>query len=97
MNTGTHLESRMRANSHVRFGGRRRAKPPRVTAAPAARRRTYSVLVGAELGERPSGRHIANGYRSRRWDTRAGEIELLIPKLRQGSYFPSFRAAAQPL
>src|SRR5215203_2940144 len=33
-----------------------------------------------------------NGYRSRRWDTRAGEIELQIPKLRQGSYFPSFLA-----
>jgi transposase-like protein len=31
-----------------------------------------------------------NGYRPRRWDTRAGEIELQTPKLRQGSYFPSF-------
>jgi transposase-like protein len=31
-----------------------------------------------------------NGYRPRAWDTRAGEIELRIPKLRQGSYFPSF-------
>jgi len=31
-----------------------------------------------------------NGYRPRRWDTRAGEIELQIPKLRQGSYFPGF-------
>ena len=31
-----------------------------------------------------------NGYRPRSWDTRAGEIELQIPKLRQGSYFPSF-------
>ena len=31
-----------------------------------------------------------NGYRARRWDTRAGEIELQIPKIRQGSYFPSF-------
>jgi putative transposase len=31
-------------------------------------------------------------YRPRRWDTRAGEIELQIPKLRQGSYFPSFLA-----
>jgi transposase-like protein len=27
-----------------------------------------------------------NGYRSRRWDTRAGTIELFIPKLRAGSY-----------
>ncbi len=49
-------------------------------------------LVGAELGERrPEDRAThRNGYRPRRWDTRAGEIELQIPKLRQGSYFPSF-------
>lgn len=51
-----------------------------------------SELIGAKLGERdPDGRAThRNGYRARRWDTRAGEIELQIPKLRQGSYFPSF-------
>src|SRR5206468_5091650 len=51
-----------------------------------------SELVGAELGERrPDDRAThRNGYRPRPWDTRAGEIELQIPKLRQGSYFPSF-------
>src|ERR1700754_3815999 len=51
-----------------------------------------SELVGAELGERrPEDRAThRNGYRPRRWDTRAGEIELQIPKIRQGSYFPSF-------
>src|SRR5213080_2407556 len=51
-----------------------------------------SELIGAELGERrPDDRAThRNGYRPRRWDTRAGEIELRIPKLRQGSYFPSF-------
>ena len=51
-----------------------------------------SELVGSELGERkPEDRAThRNGYRPRRWDTRAGEIELQIPKLRQGSYFPSF-------
>src|SRR5206468_4803516 len=51
-----------------------------------------SELVGAELGERrPDDRAThRNGYRARRWDTRAGEIELQIPKLRQGSYFPGF-------
>jgi putative transposase len=51
-----------------------------------------SELIGAELGERrPDDRAThRNGYRERRWDTRAGEIELRIPKLRQGSYFPSF-------
>ena len=34
-------------------------------------------------------RRIATGTGPRRWDTRAGEIELQIPKLRQGSYFPA--------
>jgi putative transposase len=50
-----------------------------------------SELIGAELGERnPEGRMTQrNGYRPRRWDTRAGVIELQIPKLRQGSYFPA--------
>src|SRR5438046_6064882 len=50
-----------------------------------------SELIGAKLGERTEDRAThRNGYRPRRWDTRAGEIELQIPKLRQGSYFPSF-------
>ena len=53
-----------------------------------------SELIGAERGERrPEDRAThRNGYRARRWDTRAGEIELQIPKIRQGSYFPSFLA-----
>ena len=47
--------------------------------------------IGAELGEvSPERVTQRNGYRPRPWDTRAGEIELAIPKLRQGSYFPSF-------
>ena len=47
--------------------------------------------IGAGLGE-VSGERVTqrNGYRPRAWDTRAGELELRIPKLRQGSYFPSF-------
>lgn len=50
-----------------------------------------SELIGAERGERSPDRAThRNGYRPRRWDTRAGEIELQIPKLRRGSYFPSF-------
>jgi putative transposase len=50
-----------------------------------------SELIGAERGERTPDRAThRNGYRPRRWDTRAGEMELQIPKLRQGSYFPSF-------
>jgi putative transposase len=49
-------------------------------------------LTGAELGERTPDRRQTqrNGYRPRRWDTRVGELELAIPKLRTGSYFPSF-------
>ena len=49
-------------------------------------------IAGAELGERAPERRIAqrNGYRERRWDTRVGEIELQIPRLRTGSYLPSF-------
>jgi putative transposase len=47
--------------------------------------------TGAELGERSPDRLThRNGYRPRAWDTRVGELELAIPKLRQGSYFPSF-------
>jgi putative transposase len=50
-----------------------------------------SELIGAQHGERTEDRAThRNGYRARRWDTRAGEIELQIPKMRQGSYFPSF-------
>jgi putative transposase len=51
-----------------------------------------SELVGAELGERrPEDRMThRNGYRAREWQTRAGSVELQIPKLRRGSYFPSF-------
>ena len=48
-------------------------------------------LIGAQRGERTEDRAThRDGYRPRRWDTRAGEIELKIPKIRQGSYFPSF-------
>jgi putative transposase len=50
-----------------------------------------SELIGAERGERSEERLThRNGYRPRRWDTRAGELELAIPKIRRGSYFPSF-------
>src|SRR4051812_46372545 len=50
-----------------------------------------SELIGARRGKRTEDRAThRNGYRARRWDTRAGEIDLQIPKIRQGSYFPSF-------
>lgn len=50
-----------------------------------------SALCGAGHGERtPERENQRNGYRPRRWDTRAGTIGLNIPKLRKGSYFPAF-------
>jgi putative transposase len=51
-----------------------------------------SELVGAGRGERAPEERLThrNGYRARAWSTRAGEIELAIPKIRRGSYFPSF-------
>ena len=49
-----------------------------------------SARIGAEHGERSPDRLThRNGYRSRTWDTRVGTMELRIPKLREGSYFPS--------
>jgi transposase-like protein len=47
--------------------------------------------TGAALGERsPDRLCLRNGYRERRLDTRVGSLALPIPKLREGSYFPSF-------
>ena len=49
-----------------------------------------SSRTGAGYGERnPERVTQRNGYRSRAWDTRVGTMELQIPKLREGSYFPS--------
>ena len=48
-------------------------------------------LCGAGHGERSADRrNQRNGYRERDWATRAGTVELRIPKLRRGSYFPAF-------
>jgi len=48
-------------------------------------------LTGAAAGARSPGRvNHRNGYRERGWETRVGRIELAIPKLRKGSYFPAF-------
>lgn len=47
--------------------------------------------TGAPHGERsPERINQRNGYRDRLWETRAGTVELRIPKLRKGSYFPGF-------
>ncbi|MCB0936930.1 MAG: IS256 family transposase [Mycobacterium sp.] len=49
------------------------------------------ALCGAGYGERSSERtNQRNGYRQRQFDTRAGTLELAIPKLRTGSYFPDW-------
>jgi putative transposase len=48
-------------------------------------------ITGAAYGERSASRsNSRNGYRERAWDTRVGSIDLKIPKLRKGSYFPAF-------
>ena len=48
-------------------------------------------LTGAAYGEKSTERLAQrNGYRERAWETRAGTVELRIPKLRKGSYFPGF-------
>lgn len=50
-----------------------------------------AAKTGAGYGEKHPERLVQrNGYRERDWQTRAGAVELRIPKLRQGSYFPSF-------
>ena len=49
------------------------------------------ACTGAAHGVRDPARVVQrNGYRARAWETRAGRIELQIPRLRRGSYFPSF-------
>jgi putative transposase len=49
------------------------------------------ALCGAAHGERHEGRtNRRNGYRERPWDTRSGTVDLAVPKLREGSYFPGW-------
>ena len=55
-------------------------------------------LCGAGYGERtPERVNSRNGYRERAWETRVGELELLVPKKRSGpAYFPSVLEARRP-
>ncbi len=49
------------------------------------------AVCGAEYGTRSAERtNVRNGYRSREFDTRAGTLDVAIPKLRSGSYFPDW-------
>src|SRR5215210_6666927 len=49
------------------------------------------AICGAEYGQRSEARtNVRNGYRTREFDTRAGTLEVAIPKLREGSYFPDW-------
>ena len=71
-----------------------------------AAERLMELEVGTKTGagyhqKTPERQAQRNGYRERDWQTRAGNMELRIPKLRTGSYFPSFleprRAAEKAL
>ena len=59
----------------------RERDPPRV------QERPRQAAFGERSDERVNSR---NGYRQRRWDTRVGTIDLNVPKLREGSYFPQW-------
>ena len=49
------------------------------------------AVCGAGYGQRSAERsNTRNGYRHRGWDTRAGSIDLAVPKLREGGYFPEW-------
>ena len=49
------------------------------------------AVCGAGYGQRSAERtNTRNGYRRRGWDTRAGSLELAVPKLRERSYFPDW-------
>jgi len=57
-----------------------------------------STEIGAQRGEVSADRAThRNGYRERRWETRVGEIDLLVPRKRSGeAYFPSFLEPRRP-
>ena len=55
------------------------------------------AVCGAGYGQRSEARtNVRNGYRTREFDTRAGTLEVAIPKLRAGSYFPDWLLGSRP-
>lgn len=55
-------------------------------------------VCGAGYGERSVERvNRRNGYQMREWDTRAGTVELAVPKLREGSFYPDWLLTHRPL
>ena len=54
---------------------------------------TESLCAAAYAERSPERANSRNGYRERLWETRAGSVDLKIPKLRKGSYFPGFPGA----
>jgi transposase-like protein len=64
--------------------------PGNARTADAAHKCEPSRVQRGVRGGQPGPGEPPNGYRRRDWDTRAGTIELAIPKLRSGSYFPGF-------
>jgi putative transposase len=77
-------------------GGRRPgARVAPLAGAAADGGRSLGADRGGARGAHRRSRHVAQPLPPRRWDTRAGELELRIPKLRQGSYFPRFWSRAR--
>ena len=76
---------------HFPRGGERPARELLATFIHAVMGAEADALCGAGYGERSSERtNQRNGYRQRQFDTRAGTLDLAIPKLRTGSYFPDW-------
>ena len=87
--------SQYRTGRAHREGGRRRSLREMIQfVAQRMMEMEIESLCAAAYGERsPERANSRNGYRDRLWETRAGSVDLKIPKLRKGSYFPGFPGA----
>jgi putative transposase len=87
----TSLDLARRAGDHLESASPDLLRAMVKTFAEALMGAEADAACGAAYGERSEDRvNHRNGYRDRRWDTRAGTIELAIPRLRHGSYFPEW-------